>query len=334
MSKSRREFYASQLSRKQLELAAIQADLETCQTKKQELKLNKDAEQLLREIDELEKTLSDLDVQSGEMTVKLPALDNTLRKIDFSEARRVASQLSDTFEAQDGGFALLLLQRTTQQMGHYCCDAMLSSIFGCEMDVTCQKYKSNPYKLNRVDFADKKTTVGTPTGFLEKISTPGGYSSSQDLEILNQAFRESFCNSLSSGDQILFQVKDWHSVMEPKSFLRWFVEDFWKPLLDQVKRYVFPRCGRIKIVAVLTSNCPISPDYLSEVTLCPLDSWNPHHMIDVPLPNWTIADVQKWLMEVQKLDRSESLSVAEEIDAESGGIPHIICSSLRERYSA
>jgi len=55
---TQREFYEKQLERKRSELAAVQDDLDACLSKKQELKLMNDAEQLLKDIDELERKLS------------------------------------------------------------------------------------------------------------------------------------------------------------------------------------------------------------------------------------------------------------------------------------
>jgi len=58
LSERRREFYKKELARKQRSLAAVQDDLETPQSQEQELRLNNRAEQLLKDIDDLEKLLS------------------------------------------------------------------------------------------------------------------------------------------------------------------------------------------------------------------------------------------------------------------------------------
>jgi Caspase domain len=52
-SGERRRFYEKELARKQTELAAVEDDLEICGTRKQELRLRKDAEQILKEIEDL-----------------------------------------------------------------------------------------------------------------------------------------------------------------------------------------------------------------------------------------------------------------------------------------
>ena len=335
MSEARRQFLSKQLARKQEELAAIEADLETVSTKKQELKLKKDADQILQEIEGWEKQLSAIDIHSDESTVRTTALDDTLRKVDFRDAKEIALGLKTAFDADQGGFALLFLQRTTLQMGDYCRDEMLTSIFECYVNVALQKEENSSYRLCVADFAyGGTTTVGTPLGFLETISGQIGCPTSQDLTGLSQKFRESLCGCLRSGDRVLILVKDWHRLTEPQSFLSWFVEEFWKPLVSEIKRSVIPECGRIKVVAVLTSGSQIEPRYLSEVSFCTLNSFNPHHLIDIPLPNWSVQDIEDWLMDVQKLRRSDSRILAQQIHDESEGKPHTVCSTLKNKYGA
>jgi len=334
MGEIRRQFYVSQLASKQAELAAIQDDLETCQSKKQELKLKKNAEQLLKDIEELECQLSNADMGSNKLIVKSRVLDQKLRKIDFLAARRIASELKESFEAQEGGSALLLLQRTTKQMGYNCLHEMLSTIFGYEMpeevlqgrqDGTCKVYESNLASV---------ATGGSELECLRQLFRYEGKPAlCDDVDGLGQEFRKSFCESRRSGDRVLILVKDWHYV-EPRSFLKWFIEGFWKPLIDEIKHCVLPEHGFIKVVAVLASGSQVHTDCLSEISLCSLDSLNSHHMIDIPLPDWTVEDIQNWLMGEQQLGRTESLRCAQRLHADSDGTPHIVCSMLRDRYSA
>jgi len=331
----RREHCVKQLARKQRSLAAVQDDLETPQSREQELSLQNRAEQLVRDIEGLEEELEGLGLSSTQPIVKAKALDQTLRKIDFSEARRIASELSRTFETQDGGTALLLLQRTTKQMGYNCLYEMISTIFEYELqeEVLLQGKKDGSCKVYKANLASV-ATGGTELECLKQLfSYEGQPTPHNDLMGLGQAFQKSLCGSLRSGDRVLILIQEWHYV-EPQSFLRWFIEGFWKPLIDEIKCCVLPEYGRIKVVAVLASGSQVSPDSLSEVPLYSLDSFNPHHLIDVPLPDWTVEDIEKWFMDVQKLGRTDSRRRAQQLHADSDGTPHIICSMLKEQYSA
>jgi len=329
-----RNFYARQLARKQAQLSAVEADLEACSSRKDELRLTRDAEQLLGEIKELEKRLSDMDMQSNDMTVKLPAIDKTLRKIDFSKAREIAFELCRNFETQDGGFALFLLQRATKQMGYYCLHEMLGTLFEHEFQESLlQANKDGSCKVYDVNL-ESVGAGGTELECLKQLLRYEGIDAyHQNLAELGKTFQKSLCASLRSGDRVVLLIKDWHYV-EPKDFLDWFVKDFWKSLIDEIQHRVLPEYGRIKVVAVLASGGQISSNCLTDLTLWTSNSFEPHHIIDIPLPDWTVIDIEKWLMDVQKLGRTESNRSARRIHAESEGTPQTICSILKERYSA
>ena len=214
-------------------------------------------------------------MSSDQPIVKARALDQTLRKVDFSTARKIAFELNANFEAQDGGSALLFLQRTTKQMGDICLHEMLSTIFDHELqeEVLLQGQEDGSCKVYDANLASV-AAGGTELECLRQLFRyEGKPSSHNDLVSLGQAFRKSFCESRRSGDRVLILVKDWHYV-EPQSFLKWFTEGFWKPLLDEIKHCVLPEYGRIRVVAVLASGSQVSPDFLSEVSLCSLDSFN------------------------------------------------------------
>jgi hypothetical protein len=339
MSDDRRKFYVRQHSAKQGELAAIEIDLESCGTKKQELRLRNDAERILKEIEDLNEKLKGIETESDTVRVRITALDATLKKIDFKPAREIAAYLNKTFETQDCGFALLLLQRTVKQMGEMCLSEMLEMVFGRDMqEVLSRKQNDRGDGACKVYTADMASVAGGGTSVecLRLLAGYEGQSLSYDPVRLGEEFRRSFCQALRSGDRVLILVKDWHYV-EPQIFLRWFVEEFWQPLVAEVRRCVVPKYGRIKVVAVLASGGAVPVECLSEVPFCTLDSSNafePHHLIDIPLPDWTVEDIQNWLMEVKKMEKADSLIQAQRLHADSDGTPQVVCSILKERYSA
>jgi hypothetical protein len=334
MESTRRNFNNRRLASLQSELSEIEYDIETAKTNSERSKFKKDAEKILNEIDKLEALLNEDDRNSKVSGVRINALDTTLRKVDFTQARNIASQLKTVFESEDGGSTILVLQKTSKQMGYNCLDEMLSTIFEHEIqDIHIQNKIASLCKVYKADLASS-ASEGFALGCLKLLSGYNGpMNSSDDVLNLGRTFRKSLCDSLRSGDRVLILVKDWHYV-EPEKFLVWFVEDFWKPLLDEVKKSVLPEYGCIKIVAVLASGGAIRSDCLSNIKLCSLDSFHPHHVIDVPLPDWTVEDIQKWFMDVQKLGRNESFRLAQQFYADSDGTPQTVCSMLKEKYSA
>jgi hypothetical protein len=323
-------FYEKQLARKQSELAAIELDLETAQGKLQEQKLMKQAEQLLDEINKIELKLSYVNLRSDEPKVRVISLDDTFRKIDFDLAKQIARNLHANFP-DDLGASILFLQKTTKHMGQYCLDEMLSIIFERDIQISRSNGQGN-CKVYTAGLSDV-TAEATELVFLQKLSEYHGSGTSVDPFTLNQAFRESFCRSLRSGDRVLILVKDCHLLVDPQSFLNWFVDRFWKPLIEEIQDSVISEYGFIRIVAILTCTSQIDDCHLTTIPFCTIENFNPYHMIDIPLSNWTVNDIQRWLMNVRQLGRNDSETKAKQIHAESEGIPHLICSILKETYS-
>ena len=331
-SNTRRETYAHQLAIQQAELAAVKDDWENCQTAKQRLKYNKDIESSLNKIEELENKLKEIDKKSNVSTIKVPALDKNLKKIDFHEARRVASALHQKFEGQDDGFALMMLQRATKQMGHHAMEEMLDTIFGVDVQPLIGQSGGESCKVYMTDCT--KLGEYTVPGFLSSLSDSIRDSDTRNSPKDTQIFQNTLCELLRSGDRVLILVKNWQRMSEPALFLKWFVEDFWSPLIDDIRRVVLPEYGRIRVVAMLISEGPVQSDYLNDITQCTVENHDPYHLIEIALSDWAVADIQKWLMDYQQLKRSESIQLAKQIHGDCEGTPQSIFYNLKERYSA
>jgi hypothetical protein len=314
-------FYEKQLARKQGELANIELDLETVQDKIREEKLMKQGEQILKEINDIELKLSKVNLKSDEPKVRVISLDDTFRKIDFDLAKQIARNLHANFP-DDLGANILFLQKTTKHMGQYCLDEMLSIIFERDIQISRQNGQGN-CKVYMAGLSDV-TAEATELVFLQKLSEYHGSGNPADPFTLNRAFRESLCRSLRSGDRVLILVKDCHLLVDPQSFLSWFVDRFWKPLIEEIQDSVISEYGLIRIVAILTCNSQIDDCHLTNIPFCTIENFNPYHMIDIPLSNWTVNDIQRWLMNVRQLGRNDSETKAKQIHAESEGIPHLI----------
>ncbi len=121
---NRREFYSKRLAQKQVELADVETQLEESLSKADERKLNKKAESLLKEIEEIENQLSQLDAQNQDPNIRHLNLEKTFQKIDFNEAKKIAQSVNDKFSDASGAI-LVFLQRSTKQKGEYCIKEVL-----------------------------------------------------------------------------------------------------------------------------------------------------------------------------------------------------------------
>jgi hypothetical protein len=226
------------------------------------------------------------------------------------------------------------LQRTVKQLGEVCLYEILTTVFGRDMqEILLKSKKDGSCKVYTANLASV-VTGGTSLECLKLLSGYEGQPTSHhDMLSLGERFRKSLCETLRSGDRVLILIKDWHRV-EPQVFLSWFMTEFWQPLISDIQRLVFPEYGRIKVIAVLASGSQVPLECLSGVPFCSIESFTPQHILDVPLPDWTVDDIEKWYMDVQKLGRTESRRLANQLHADSDGTPQTICSVLKERHSA
>jgi hypothetical protein len=328
-----RTFYIRRIATITAALDTVEQDLETAQTTEKENKLNARAEQLMQSRRELQDKLSQFDLAGNNSNSKMIALDDCLRKIDFEEARELAAKLKQRFKDEDHGAALMLLERTTNRMGHYCLDEMLSEIFGC--NVECFKpdiaYDSGSYRTYEVDLSDVASGETPISTFLERMAD---YHKSVDIQD-DKTFRTTFCESLRSGDRVLILVKNWQHATDAVGFTSWFLHDFWRNLVSQIQQSVLPKYGRIKVIAVLFAGSGVPQDCRKSLSLEPIAQFSPYFPIEVPLPaQWTDKDVGDWLMDVRKMDRELSEVKANQILKETEGLPTSICTYLKEKYSA
>jgi hypothetical protein len=335
-----REFFQRRLARKQNELAAIEEDIDTCKDRKTQLKLDKDAQLCLKEITALEQKLQSLDYASPEPIVKVSSMQQTLRQIDFREAKSLASKLKGDLESEcESKYAMLLLfQRFLNHKGDLCFYEMMRIILESDLETQLGSrgsdgYRNNGLKTYEVDLSDLAAEgFSDDLNFLQKLLKYEGEPDSGTVHELSQRFVRSLCKSMRSGDRVLFWVKEWHRGIEPEIFLKWFVEGFWKSLLQEINQTVLCDYGKIKVVAVLSSKKKLDFS-LPENLVCQPDCFDTYRLIDVPLPLWEPRDVEAWLMEVKGFKRRESSREAQRICEDSDGLPATICSTLMEKYS-
>lgn len=318
MSSIRKDHYAKRLAKAYQDLDAVEADLKTSQTTEQENALKARAEQILNEIEDLEQKIEEIELQGDKPIIKMGSLDQTLRKVDFQEAKSIASQLWSYFDKEETIAALLFFERMVNQMGDYCLGEILSILFECEIRTdTLSSQESNacrpPYLVDLSDVVHEANREA----LLQKLGNYHGESLlSQDSD-MNRLFREKFCQSLRSGDRVLILVKNWEDVVNAPEFLIWFVEVFWKQLVDDIKQQVLPKYGRIRIVAVLAAGGAVPDGCMTISAFNSNDCFDVYNPIKVPLTNWTSNDIRKWLMDVQHLDQQEARQKASGIHKKS-----------------
>ena len=329
--KTRRDFYTKQLAQLGDELAALGSDIETTSREVDRLPLEKAAERALANIERVERQLSELDAEDSDQGIRDRGLEKRLQKINFTKAKEAASSIRDQLN-KDGGSVLFFLQKSKKQMGHYCVEEVINVIMG---DQIIDGRVEGAYRRIPVDLGSAISQYDE-CEFLMRLASYFNVEASTDLKALSQALRQKIRGLIDEGTTIFLEIKSVDDLLEQEAFLDWFVHQFWKPLIDEVmavsKKY------KSKFIVALIADSQILTD-CSPAYFCDGESFDCYKLLELPLPNWTIEDIQLWLNRFQSLSPKMKNKTEEERDRfvqklhrDSEGTPESICVSLREHF--
>ena len=117
-----------------------------------------------------------------------------------------------------------------------------------------------------------------------------------------------------SSDVIFIELKNCHYL--PSDVLEWFVNEFWSLVENRLstlsKNY-------IRVICVITANKEIKP--------------SSEKIIELPLYNWKVNEIQEWLERYSNLDNeSDFEEIAKDIyDCSNDGVPKDVYDELQER---
>ncbi len=109
------------------------------------------------------------------------------------------------------------------------------------------------------------------------------------------------------------------------------MKNFWKNVINELNP-VFEKYSNIRFVVALIAKSQVFSDCCSLDYFCEQDTFDYRKIIELPLPKWTVKDIQNWLTIHLGLSKSESQKKARQIHRESEGTPHTICSILERIY--
>ena len=299
--------------------------------------LHKKAEQILKNIDQVEAKLVECDAESSEKSVRDRSFEKALQKIDFVKAKESAARIRQELN-QEGGAVLFFLQQTKMQMGQFCVEEVLNVILG---DQIIDGQVVGAYRKYSVDL-DSAISQFNEVEFLIRLASYLKIEALADTAELSQQIREQIRDSIDNGMTIFLEIKSLDELLEQEEFLGWFIKDFWTPLIDQVS--AVSKEFKSKFIVALIADSQIlpdctSPDYPLEF-FCAEDTFDCYKLINLPLPNWSVDDIQDWLIRFRPLspklqqERTAELKrIAKKVHRDSGnGIPQNVCINLRSYF--
>ncbi len=317
-----REFLTKRIAAKEEELLKVESQLDETLSQDEELKLDRRAKRLLKEIQDLYDQLSELDKSNSNPNVRHLNLEKSFQKIDFSEAKKITHSINSRFGDASGAI-LLFLQRSTKQKGNYCLNEVL------DLMVTDRKVGEEIIG----DFRPYPIDLGSPISEFNEIEFSKRLAShlNPDSEAdLNSSIKR-LCSSLRGGSTIFIKIENWDNIIEQEKFLNWFFNEFWQPLINEL-RPTFAEFSKIRFILALVAKSKLFPNCSSlSPYFCTEDTFDPCKAIELPLPDWTVDDIGSWLINFQGLSNSKSKQLALRIHRESEGTPDTICSILLEK---
>ena len=335
MGDRRRQFYTKQLAQLEEELAAVEADLETAATERDRLRLGKDAESLLSKIDDLEEKLKECDAESTTPAVRDRGFEKALQKLDNQQAKATATLIRQKLN-QEGGAVLFFLQKTKKQMGHFCIEEVLQVLLG---DQIVDGQVLGAYRRYSVDL-DSGISRFDEVEFLIRLASYLNLEEERDLAILQRQICETIRTSIDEGMTIFLEIKSLDELLGRADFLTWFIEEFWKPLIDEVS--AVSQKYKSKFIVALVADSQIldcaAPDYPATY-FCDGTAYDCYKMLDLPLPDWSEDDIYDWLVRFRVLSpilKTEDIPGlkrrANRIHRNSDGIPQLVCANLQELF--
>jgi len=327
--KTRREFYARKQAQLEDELAAVESDIETAQTTSARRKLEKQAEKLLDEIDEIEAKLAAFDADSPNANVRDRGLEKKLQKINFTDAKNTARLIKEKLD-EDGGLASFFLQKTKIQKGQFCIEEVIEILLG-EQKLGDEIFGTLKYPVD----LDSTTSTFNESEFLKQLGSHFGIAEDDEKNLLEK-IRGNLCSLMGSGTNILVTVKGLDELLDIKGFTQWFVEDFWNLLVDELPNHC--KSWSSKLIVILVANGEVFPEYSPEY-FCQNQTIDCTKLMALSLPNWSVADIYEWLRVHRPLypklkgkNNQQLKKIAEDIHGYSFGIPQSICTNLEEDY--
>lgn len=330
---TRQEYYEKLLEQKKEELTAVLRQQGKALSDIDKVRLNRQAEELLQEIEKLESQISNIKKTFNKNHIE-NQLEKSLQKIDFNQARKIAESLKQQYE-KEGGAILLFLHKSKKQLGKYCVEEFIDIITSNQIG-TCPR--------RTIDF-DSPTYTPNKDGFIHAISGYLGITVNSELEQneeqLLSEIHNKISSSLSLGDNLFFEIRSINRLNDKEEFISWFIQRFWNTFIINNQSSLQQKRNRLIFALIANSKFTLEPDNIyfcqeQEVTL------NHDKMIKIPLLDWSVEDISNWLISHyklfprfanrQNLNCDQIYTEAKNIHEETDGTPESVCLKLKEYF--
>ena len=283
MGKANTDFCRREMQRLAKRLAAVEADLDTAQTTEQRRALKQQAHQITEEMDELHSDTEE----------DLFSWDEHIHKIDHEKAKRVTNGVVREIQRKGNGASLLLFQNYDDFLGNRYIEHLKQSIYSSDIGCFSKHrqiggFRSQPNENDFLEALGEELAV-------ECVS-------SEDISIDSVLDKIKLSLKLKGGN-VFFMEVNLPDLEGESDFISWFIQKFWRRLLDRMPEFLLQNSASVFIV-VVTLKTSLEDDCLKKHSSKP-SNLPTEKFVVMPEDRWREDKVREWLEKFSRVPLSE-----------------------------
>jgi inactive STAND len=214
--------------------------------------------------------------------------EQNLHRIDFSKVNRNLAAICTEIEDSEGA-ALFLLKNSNVMGGKWCVQKIIKHV----QDL------GNWYPPIEFSFSSRPTI--SHTDFLYDAANKFEIKIDQvpEQQIINNLIDKIYLVLTGGGNIFMIQI-DIPYLDANSTFLDWFVNCFWCPLVKQMP-FASGKSPLVKIFAVITVRGAVHKQCLPDTLVCKKPPFANDRILEMPLQKWEEKDICKWLIKFSGL---------------------------------
>ena len=255
--------------------------------------------------------------RAAEVRSPQPSQADSLYKIDFALVETITDPIVKRLKSRDENAAIFLLPAAKHFVGDYWSRRLRERLEAVIPNI--RRYHIAPEEAGELLDADT---------LLRWIGRQVIRDDDDDTPDLPSVIR--ILSEVLDAGVLFFQLRFSDTLHDNEDLLRWLVEDFWRPLVGELK---LKRRAVRAVMAIIATN-ELAEPACAHTVFCPTDAFDPCSILRLPLEEWNVKIIEDWIIDHSDLMHSpdfDARAVAEAIFAEGkNGKPHFVDKALRK----
>ncbi len=265
-------------------------------------RLQRKVDYLQEKIEQLNGNLDQKSFAEGDYNERHQKWESKLALLDSHRAFREFQRSYDRLDQQDGA-GLYVLRNNRSMAGKLCIERIWKHI--CEQTGEPRRYSvgfsagsGTPDHLLRslseyinepyVPFTEARSKPSTQA--LDRPSMP-----QEDLEHYCDTLINTIGDSLRNGYALLIELKQCDFFCR-QPHMTWFMDQFWATIQHKLQEIATRgEYSAIKIIVIMLFDGDLPHTQLPSTLCLSTGKLDPEKIVELPLSNWTRADIEKWL---------------------------------------